>query len=134
MTTNVKEAIGLIITGASILLVSYMLLIRQTDIKNDILTFTSTERILHSEVGPLTTVIDRYRSAYKTPDELIPNRVMATLDSLNSKKTMLDISMEKARDQIALYEKTVDMLNIVLAILLIAGVSCLFLGVIRYLK
>lgn len=134
MTTNVKEAIGLIITGASILLVSYILLIRQTDIKNDVLTFTATEKILHSEVGPLVSIIDKYRSAYKTPDELIPNRVMATLDSLASKKTLLDISMEKARDQISLYEKTIDMLNIVLAILFLSGISCLLLGVIRYLR
>ena len=53
MTTNVKEAIGLILTGATIMVVAYMLLLKQNDIKNDILTFRANEKILSTERQPL---------------------------------------------------------------------------------
>jgi len=134
MTTNVKEAIGLILTGATIMVVAYILLLKQNDIKNDILTFRANEKILSTERQPLERITDKYRSAYNTPDELIPNKVMATLDSLHQKTVVLSISIDKTRDQIKLFDTTAHWLNIILAILLISGIACLSLGVIRYLR
>lgn len=134
MTTNVKEAIGLILTGATIMVVAYMLLLKQNDIKGDIITFRANEKILATEKEPLDKITAKYRSAYNTSDELIPNKVMASLDSLYRKTIILAIGIDKSRDQIKLYESTVDWLNIILAILFISGVCCLSLGVTRYLR
>lgn len=134
MTTNVKEAIGLILTGATIMVVAYMLLLKQNDIKGDIITFRATEKILATEKEPLDKITAKYRSAYNTSDELIPNKVMASLDSLYHKTIILTIGIDKSREQIKLYESTVDWLNIILAILFISGVCCLSLGVTRYLR
>ena len=134
MTTNVKEAIGLILSGACIIVIAYLLLIKHNEIKNSVLTFRANEKILLTERDPLDRVIEKYRSAYKAPDELIPNKVMAFLDTLHQKTDVLTIEIDKTRNQIRLFESTLDWLNIILATLIISGGACLALGVIRYLK
>lgn len=111
---------------------SFVVLQVNKDLKNDTVSLKANERILSTQKEPIDKIVTKYRQSYTDPNQVIPGRVMETLDSLYRQSIMLAISIDKVRSQELVSEKALSWGRIIESILFFIGAALMIIAIHKY--